>query len=141
MNAGTELDALVSKHVFGVEPCVCGPIGGYDPDTGICSRCGVSPSGHYSTNIAAAWKVWDRLHGLQQAKNWDTLALERDYDEYIVMCYDGSCTEDDHRAEKALAWADTAPLAICLAALRAVGYNVDDGIQEGQSALEQEGIG
>ncbi len=93
MKAGRELDALIAEKVFGK---ICP---GFEFDY-------VGP--HYSTQIADAWlvveKMWD-LGGFRVA---------------IIAVDDGQyeCDFDDMRATFTLQ-ADTAPLAICLAALKA----------------------
>ena len=76
------------------------------------------PRTHYSTDIAAAWKVAQKLYekGLIVC-----ITLDRDEQRYgPVECY----IEDDKRKRDdtivALAYALTAPLAICKAALKAV---------------------
>lgn len=61
----------------------------------------------YSTDIAAAWKVMDRLG--------DDYAVQRRKDRWIVF----TGYHDYIAAE-----ADTAPMAICLAALKAQGCGV-----------------
>lgn len=68
---------------------------------------------HYSTDIAAAWLVWDRI----TEKDYD-LALQRDWNlprEWVVTKSDSDC-------RAIFAYGSTAPLAICRAALQAVGH-------------------
>ena len=103
MSAGRELDELVSRHVFGTEPCTCGPIGGYDPQTGICSRCGVPPSAHYSTEIAEAWPLAEKFRF--------AVVPNGSYDGWFAGNLGLRMTPS----------APTAAEAICLAALLAVG--------------------
>lgn len=71
---------------------------------------------HYSTNIAAAWLVVEKLR-----KTW---AIELHSREGVWNCLveEGDEVTAHYIATKE---AETAPLAICLAALAAVGYHVD----------------
>lgn len=109
MQAGRELDALVARKVMGIADAqVFGRLGAmYDftADQGL-------PKFHvpcYSTDIAAAWTVVDKLspdHGVTLKKTgdvWECGPLSRN-DEPLFLVQ-----------------APSAPLAICLAALKAVG--------------------
>ena len=142
MNAGRELDALVAEKVMGLKPGVdfgawpehewkrdedgTVDVFGFDADTHngpVCVRCGYGYCHHcqkepsapcekrprrYSTDIAAAWGVVERLAALGNhvaVESWRDSSDAR----WQVVVY------DKH------AYAPTAPLAICLAALKAVG--------------------
>lgn len=120
MEPGRELDALVAEKVMGLRvewgqdtPCPdCDEVGRYCGGRAWCSPCRAwyySAYKDYSTDIAAAWEVVERL----------VAGGER---HFVV--------------EKAGAWlvrfregdwlpGETAPHAICLAALRAVGYEAN----------------
>ena len=102
MQAGRELDALVAEKVMGW--------------TAIKGDLGSMPDGriyvevpYYSTAIAAAWGV-----------------VEKCKYEVWIRCLHGSCEVRvvDCGHEITRVDADTAPLAICLAALKAVGYEL-----------------
>jgi hypothetical protein len=136
VKAGRELDALVAEKVMGWEPV-------NDPDTGLWWRVpkgGYNPSGFqsedappaYSTDIAAAWQVVEKItRPLANIRNGEW-CLDRlgyrccEHDEDGVhgewrcsfRAYKG---EDD---EWVHVTASTAPLAICLAALKACGVEV-----------------
>jgi len=108
--AGRELDALVADKVMqqyvdtGVmymAPC---------PDTDCCD--GV-PVPEYSTDLTAAWTVVERLK---------YFVLRRNQDSWTVEYRDCGNPMDHFVVDKCCAsvTADTAPLAICLAALKAV---------------------
>ena len=117
MNAGRDLDALVAEQVFGCK---------IKHDTGFnfvqqkrlptmyCQSAGHEHVNFpmYSTSISAAWEVVEKL-------------MPRD----IVLAFNQTAKKwylrygDCHRNIKTDGpLANTAPLAICLAALKAVGH-------------------
>ena len=119
MKAGRELDALVAEKVFG-QKLFRGAVvyGNWSPqDDGYDGYVCDVP--RYSTDIAAAWKVVEQLetgtdddlpmliHLFQDCDRWKC-CVHLQYD-HILM---------------ATAWEDTAPLAICIAALKAKGVDV-----------------
>lgn len=118
MNAGRELDALVAEKVMGWRYNHCDgvqcPTCGYD---------GLYGSGKdypgYSTDIAAAWTVVKSVTSFTQSLRADVKI------ENLAMssCHPGhwSVTFSYIRGGRVTGLADTAPLAICLAALKAVG--------------------
>ena len=102
MKPGRELDALVAEKVMGFTPAV-GPSG---------TRYGFVGGSHlpaYSTDIAAAWRLMDHFKGDEQ---------------HPMVRYDGKRPEGKPRWTAVVRTcrgdADTAPHAICLAALKAV---------------------
>lgn len=109
---GRELDAAVAEHVMGwrdikvrMFPGALCTLGGNPPGK---SWPDMVPD--YSTDIAAAWRVVERLP-------WP-VALTNVVDgewECTVLCYDGGETHDNDET----ATARTAPEAICRAALLA----------------------
>lgn len=130
LTAGRALDLLIHEKVMGLEmPHRHNWIRGMIPDDGYgethgwyCTVC--RPKGPvgslsfrpgdewspvcphpYSTDIAAAWEVFDMLGGLYTIKGY----VREGVREWRVQINDA-----DFR------WASTAPLAICLAALKAV---------------------
>ena len=119
MKAGRELDALIAEKVMGLtrhdESYVAEGVGKvlrfvWRDGCGGCVYSGDMFLPHYSTNIADAWEV------VEKADLWSLY---------------GSIGDGPYRAciqfedREGLMTADTAPLAICLAALKAVS-------QEGQ---------
>jgi hypothetical protein len=136
MNAGRELDALIAETVMGAnlnEMCE-GEMGDYY-DGWMCFKCGEYGSWsemdkyenhrvhlrHYSTRIEDAWQVVEKI-GLSIIKSKDGYLagrydLEQEYLDVEMGVIDGHLS---------LGYVDapTAPLAICLAALKAVGYEV-----------------
>lgn len=127
MNAGRELDALVAEKVDGLE-VAWGETWTFEDWNGSAGRTekhgpGVPKNGHdssivppleavpwYSTSHEAAWSMVERMHG-------HLLALEQHRDGYRAVFRDsltGPRKSDWARAP-------TAPLAICLAALKAHG--------------------
>jgi hypothetical protein len=104
MNPGRELDALVAEKVMG-----CHNVNGqlYPPDFsghGIHLAI-VAP--HYSTSIAAAWKVVEKLENNFVALSALGSGFRVEMKAFVTATVYGE--------------ADTAAHAICLAALKAVG--------------------
>lgn len=91
MEAGRELDALIAEKIMGQD---------YSLNSLEGSLVLKDPP-HYSTNIAAAWEVVEKL-----GPDWDLISMEQGWIASV-----GS-------SERARA--ETAPLAICLAALKAM---------------------
>ena len=107
MEAGRELDALVAEKVMGVKP-----------EQVYCDISGRNISRYfdledrmriesYSTDIGAAWQVLERV-----AESWLPCVMHNG------MTW---IAEFESLIEFHTAYADTAPLAICRAALMAVG--------------------
>lgn len=139
MKAGRELDALVAEKVMGLivpewgEDTLCPYCGSEMRYCGTGSRCSTCQEWRYgrykeySTDIAAAWEVVERLC------NWDV------DDNMLVLKGQGPDLEkkewpDGEAAEwweaeiggtwgKVVAEAEKPALAICLAALKAKGIN------------------
>jgi hypothetical protein len=120
-----ELDAIIAEKVLGLEPCDnwrpinLGSAGGPAmlkecPPTHNCYPR--SRPSTYSSNIYAAWSVVEHL------------ARERGWEVTIKVCGQSQEVTIDKREPGAAvvekAEAETAPMAICLAALRAVAQNV-----------------
>jgi hypothetical protein len=103
LSAGRELDALVAEKVMGWTIYDDGIM-----DQGAKGRTWAS-EWHPSTDIAAAWEVVEKV---QQATGCSAVVQKhaRAYECWFI----GS-------GQKETQWADTAPLAICRAALKAVG--------------------
>jgi hypothetical protein len=120
MSAGRELDALIAEKVMGSVPCdKWRPFTAYPAqwvkDTGECYHASCHPPQmgppHYSTDIAAAWAVVERLVVLGHPVE---LSLEPNDNGQCL------CTLMAERMGEEATWGDTAPLAICRAALKAV---------------------
>ena len=122
MKPGRSLDKEVHQEVFGVPlvESVCENLAWVDeprPYTRKGKRSVHVP--HYSTSIEAAWEVVEKLceHGCTV------------FTEYTADEEDGCALVDvdPETGEEVLhAVADTIPHAICLAALKACGVEVDD---------------
>lgn len=120
MKPGREMDALVANKVMGwidySSPC------NGDPD-GLCPETFVwVPIPHYSTDIAEAMKVWQKLRG---SGKFCCLNICSDYhytyDIILTEASDhGGAATDDH-AGKIVASGEDLPFVICLAALKAIG--------------------
>ena len=118
LNAGRELDALVATRVFGLVMCTCANHNEHfpralcyalldSPDKGGELRC-------YSTDIAAAWLVVEKLR-----ERFDTVIVE--------SCLEGFAVRiGDYEAPAPLVHVSIDPrqggvaLCICLASLKAV---------------------
>ena len=119
LTASRELDALIAEKVMGltfVYP--------YMTDKNMTDKKGDpwyevtgTQSGllevpAYSTDIAAAWGVVEQL-----------CSQDRDFAVAYVRAQNEWCVEFSFGVAICREFADTAPLAICLAALQAVGYD------------------
>lgn len=97
MNPGRELDALVAEKVLGWKRFPLDP-----PE---CLE--------YSTDISAAWKVFEQFKLSQLVR----AQLQRAFDEHV--CHFWEYSNGDVRIHEGRS--NSMPHAICLAALRAVG--------------------
>lgn len=130
MPAGKEMDALITEKIMGLvwdeTRCrVCGwPLADDPKDGCILSDCSMRPlpktradePAIYSTDLGAAWKLNDHL----KQQGWRFYM--RDFD---GVMYGKSCAAEFQKGDAAgpsTGWveAETAPLAICRAALLAV---------------------
>lgn len=121
---GRELDALVAEKVMGLEPW---------PEQDSRWECkafrapiipqGVEPKPcappNYSTGIAAAWEVVEKLVALDYRVR---VTAYRDNSYGVTLSFPLSAGKRDGLFE-----AETAPHAICLAALKAIAPNGAEG--------------
>lgn len=120
LEAGRKLDAIVAERVLGVRV-------GFEVGVSLFSYTangfeGVAP---YSTDIEAAWQVVDELdkrdYYFAMSRDWVMVGGvptgERGYHARFHPYMEVAYGEDENATS---AWAETAPLAICRAALRAV---------------------
>ncbi len=129
MVAGRELDAAVAEHVMGLDVEVTvfepttpeghadwyGPCDGFaDGECSVCKGSVSHNSPYYSTSIAAAWEVVEKVGAVR---------IELFSDGWYAQF--GSFQHNRKFTTKA-GVADTAPHAICLAALAAVGALPED---------------
>lgn len=133
LKAGRELDALVATKVMGID-LTERPTHTWEPlvdsgeyvDAKWCEHCGhcwfsgEAPGGpcaptplHYSSEIAFAWEVVEKL-----ATRFPTIHISLGAPNQRWYCSFFASKDDKGSALEA----DTAPLAICLAALKAVGH-------------------
>lgn len=138
MKPGRELDALVAEHVMGLEPWPeqlpswkCKAFKAKHVPHGQKAKPCIPPE--YSTNIAAAWKVIEKI---KTSESW--LAIWQTIDTgkwYIELQLDDGTK---------IGWAndcDTAPQAICLAALKYKGIvlAIEKTLREvGEAYLKQQ---
>ena len=108
MKAGRELDALIAEKVMG-KPVKWGKT----PTT----KYPIAVA-HYSTQIADAWLVVEKMEEHNDIVLFDIVRKTHVYNElYWFARFRTVLVERPNSITKA----DTAPLAICLAALKAVG--------------------
>jgi len=135
MKAGRELDALVAEKVMGwIGSVFKGPtlrIGNRYLHEG--DPIWTTPEGdlyhrarsidgsyvgddcpHYSTDIAAAWQV------VEKVREKYVINIEIDCENIWVELWQDSTDEPSNYKQVADEYGDTAPLAICLAALKAI---------------------
>jgi hypothetical protein len=114
--AGREMDALVAKHVFNLELTPNGCSCGYIKNEPAIKGCQRIPN--YSTSIADAWLVVEKLI----ENGWiyyRVTGYVKDSIAYHTCLFEGAGQEQPmFRSE-----GDTAPHAICLAALKACGVS------------------
>ena len=118
MNPGPELDALVAEKVMGWRMDDNKHLNlAWDPKRSPNDGLRCIPD--YSTDIAAAWEVVEKL---------DTLALSRGDIADISVWVAQFVTEGPGYPVNIQAIAKTPTHAICLAALKAVGVEVKEGV-------------
>jgi len=100
--AGPELDRWIFDNVMGGIPSSM-----QHPESYWDGFYNLGGHGHYSTNIAHAWEVMEKMQFRIEPWPWNRWGCAPNYDGDID-CIGG------------VACADTAPLAICLAAKKAV---------------------
>lgn len=113
MKPGRELDALVAEKVMGLTSSEVEIHRQFWLD-----GC-FSNLPHYSTDIAAAWEVVEKLTSKKQPHF--QLSLCDSYTENPKWCAEFDL---DRPFKRVIAKAETAPHAICLAALKAVGVEI-----------------
>ena len=117
-----EIDALVAEKVMGNDVF---SIGGPNPLQEGNKDQGTRILAHYSTSIEAAWEVVEKLRSIAPERydyNFEIQQLSDEYWVNIELDFHGEiCGVDEiYEAEN-----KSAPKAICLAALKAVGVNID----------------
>lgn len=112
MKPGRELDALIAEKVMGLA-VLNGQIFRYDKsyEKGDIATAVGCPIPSYSTDMAAAWEVVEKLEGINIFKDYPE---KNEWHVSFLMCDDFGC--DDLCTSS-----NSAPHAICLAALKAVG--------------------
>lgn len=125
MQAGQELDVLIAEQVMKVDYCVDHV--DYIGEFVLCGVCGKTPLAPYSDDIAAAWLVVEKLKDVfNRNTHGKAIGFSLRYfnDEWSV-----TLEEDEMSATKKV-YADTAPLAICLAALEVITLDTDQQTSE-----------
>lgn len=122
-----EIDALVAEHALGWGPVVFEHNGReyrQPPDGSGVSFTRPTPA--FSSDIAAAWLVWERL---RESRVYCCMDVRAPYAEDWEVALTRLRLEPDdgsgHRPD-VIVRAETASLAICLAILRAHGIEVPD---------------
>jgi len=113
MKAGRELDALVAEKIFELYSFYEGPELLYVKKKPSKDRQTHYEVPNYSTDISAAWEVVEKLNYLSFNISRENCAGVR---------YDANVYDDPEMEDQINITADTAPHAICLAALKAVGH-------------------
>jgi hypothetical protein len=131
MKASRELDILIARHitklarVYQVQPNDAAftvhrdfvEVGDYCYDV---PGGGIDEVPHYSTDIAAAWQVLERMYDLGcHVARIGIVHDWREKYECVIGAIGNMHTEWNVDAE-------TAPMAICVAALKAKGITIDD---------------
>lgn len=130
------IDFLIGKHLFGLNirrndgnmiftaNREWVPDGDYYYD---CEKTGTYILPSYSTDMSAAWKVVEYMTDMDNPQRC-TFDMRRITDWHNPMWgYDvrfGEQHNPTHQPER-VAWVATAPLAICLSALRALGVDLE----------------
>ena len=119
-----KIDALVAKHIFkftsitgaGIDNSG-GPLQGFPPESNDIFIIKVRIK-KYSTDIAAAWEVLDFLS--DNDVSWE---LDKVFDGnvFCIIRFAHDTGESQFEADS-----KTAPMSICLAALKAMGVEVGD---------------
>ena len=107
-----KIDALIAEHIFGylMSKSKTQFDYVYEPKKDVWGPCY-----KYSTDIAAAWEVVEKFNdSFVDIRHWHP---EQDSGWHCMIQTDDTCFEHP---------ADTAPMAICLAALKAKGIEVGD---------------
>ena len=131
MQAGREMDALIAEKVMGLphnelgEKCPrCGGETRIGLDRAWCGNCSewiYSPYPEFSDDIAAAWQVVEKIRELKSA--WFEIGANPDFmsdrGDYYCSIRGGKIEYDSPSCTLEL-YGDTAPLAICRAALKAM---------------------
>jgi hypothetical protein len=123
LEPGRELDALVAEKVFHhrvegrsvevpLHPTTGRRMG---PSSGMILSLEALP--RYSTDIAAAWEIVERLKTTEAFLQGENLKLEWLGSGWLLH----ALRSEDYFSAEDFPGAPTAPLAICLAALKAVG--------------------
>lgn len=117
MNPGPELDALIAEKVMGPDFACdnCGELLG-------CG-CLITEIGSglppYSTDISAAWEVVDKMIENPEPQRHGIVRIEVNIEQYRYQAWFGP------HHKNTICLADTAPHAICLAALKAKGVSFE----------------
>ena len=131
MPAGREMDSLVAERVMRIavfskqySPSIQIPCPDNKPG---CMVAHFKPVPHYSTDIADAWEVVEKITSKQcgDADDFYVFEIIKRYQQWSVYIHhplwNGRYNELSPIYEMHEAVADTAPLAICRAALRRIG--------------------
>ena len=133
MPAGREMDVLIAEKVMGYTLSELSlpaypKYKLFDIESGEFSGY-VKEVPHYSTNLAAAWEVVKRMPiPFKLEKCWEKAYQIGPEGWSACWCTDADCegcNENSRCTNGDDAWAETAPLAICRAALKAMGVKID----------------
>lgn len=119
LKPGRELDALVAEKVMGCDDwCTCEWSIGTSPPLFKCDECKKWVSSSvpgFSTDISAAWEVMEKLRAMTCC-----LDIRFPTSEPIEVGFILFDEDNLQKHDKVTVYADAAPHAICLAALKAI---------------------
>lgn len=118
-----EIDRLIHEKVMASQNIESCPTCGYDGHWSAYVTHNNKRPPFYSTDIAAAWLVVEKMHSHPKP----VLMLAAPQQDYVGEKWRAEfCRKwwDEKNPYEYKCSADTAPLAICLAALRAVGFEI-----------------
>jgi len=132
MQAGREMDALIAEKVMGLildsdNPFMANIVV-FEANTG--ENTGHTQNlPHYSTEMAAAWEVAEKMPmPLELAKSYEKVYNVGPRGWQVCWCPNEmsqceGCNDDCRCTSGNDVWAESAPLAICRAALKILGVN------------------
>ena len=127
MPAGREMDVLIAENIMGYTLSELS-LPAY-PKYKLFDSGYVKEVPHYSTDIAAAWEVVERMPiPFKLEKCWEKAYQIGPEGWSACWCTDADCegcNENSRCTNGDDAWAETAPLAICRCALKVAGVKIN----------------
>jgi len=117
MKPGKELDLLIAKVIFDIDPT----IPAFEEGSAMAHHNWVE---RYSTDIGAAWKVVEKMRNDKYRFKLEDLSFEKYQALFFGVSPPGLRQDGINFLPRRYATSDTAPHAICLAALKAKGVDI-----------------